>query len=105
MIRPEDVPDRVDADRERKIAEVEKMIEPQLMLGVAETAHVMLPEGCESVLDDVMTRYRGVGWEVEQQCMGFLTFRRGPRCRGSRDIGNNCKTCWHCLATDPRRPR
>ena len=55
------------------------------------------------MLDDMMTRYRGVGWGGGQQGMGFLTFRRGPRCRGSRDIGNNCKTCWHCL-DDPLRP-
>lgn len=106
MIRPEEVPDRVDADRERKIAEVESVIDAKLSLGLAgERAVVQLPEGCESVLGDVMVRYRGVGWTVEQEGMGFLTFRRGPRCKGAWGIGNNCKTCWHCIATDPHRPR
>lgn len=101
MIRPADVPVRVDEERQRRIHQVENSIDAQLSGGlVDEMATVKLPEGCEDVLDDVCENYRSVGWLVIQNGMGFLTFRRGPRCKGSWKIGNNCKTCWHCLATD-----
>lgn len=104
MIRPEDVPVRVDEERQRKIKQAEDAIDLQLSQGLTdERAVVKLPEGYESVLDDVMARYRGVGWNVLQEGMGFLTFRRAPRCKGAWAIGNNCKTCWLCIATDPSR--
>ena len=107
MIKPEDVAERTDETRTRRLADLEAFIDGQLvMMGLTDGAAVVkLPEGVPDILEDAATRYRAAGWDVKAAGMGFLEFRRGAYCKGSWGIGNNCKTCWRCLATDPRRPR
>ena len=47
MIRPEDVPDRVDADRGARLPKWRKC-RAAINARRRKTAHVMLPEGCEA---------------------------------------------------------
>ena len=43
-------------------------------------------------------RPHGATWaEVEA-----MADERGPYCKGSWAVGNNCKTCWRCMETKPK---
>ena len=105
MLRPEEVTDVPDEERARMFAECERAIDEQLKKDglTAGFAIITLPNLHERLIRDIVEMYGGVGWKVSHVGANLLEFRRGQNCRGSWALGNNCKTCWRCLATDPQR--
>ena len=104
MLRPEEVPDVPDEERARMFAECERAIDEQLRAGLKQgVCTVTLPNLCERLIRDLIAFYGSAGWEVVHPGANLLEFRRGAYCKGSWALGNNCKTCWRCRATDPQR--
>lgn len=104
MLRPEEVPDVPDEERARMFAECERAIDEQLSHGLKQSVcTVTLPDNRERLIRDLIALYNSAGWEVVHPGANLLEFRRGQTCRGSWALGNNCKTCWRCRATDRQR--
>lgn len=105
MLRPDEVSDTPDEERARMFALCERAIDEQLRTnGLRDgAATVHLPEGCERLIADLCRFYGTAGWEAHHVGSNLLEFRRGAYCKGSWALGNNCRTCWRCLATDPQR--
>jgi len=104
MLRPEEVPDVPDEERARMFAECERAIDEQLRTnGLKQgVCTVTLPDNRERLIRDLIALYNSAGWEVVHPGANLLEFRRGAYCKGSWALGNNCKTCWRCRATDPQ---
>lgn len=104
MLRPEEVPDVPDEERARMFAECERAIDEQLSHGLKQgVCTVTLPDNRERLIRDLIALYNSAGWEVVHPGANLLEFRRAAYCKGAWAIGNNCKTCWRCRATDPQR--
>ena len=105
MLRPEEVPDVPDEERARMFALCEFEIDLQLRTKglTGGVAVVALPENCERLITDLLRQYGAMGWDVRHVGGNLLEFRRAAYCKGAWALGNNCKTCWRCLATDPQR--
>lgn len=105
MLRPEEVPDVPDEERARMFAECERAIDEQLKKDglTAGFAIITLPNLHERLIRDIVEMYGGVGWKVSHVGANLLEFQRAAYCKGAWALGNNCKTCWRCRATDPQR--
>lgn len=105
MLRPDEVSDTPDEERARMFALCEFEIDLQLRTKglTGGVAVVTLPKNCERLIADLLRQYGAMGWDVRRVGANLLEFRRGQTCRGLWAVGNNCKTCWRWLATDPQR--